>query len=244
MLIIFYILKGAFLMLVIGHRGAGGYTPHNSRQSFSQAIAMGAHMLETDIRVTRDNIPVICHDPSISIGLIEELTWEELKTFPLSNGEFIPSLEEVLYLFGSKVAFNLEIKPIALEKIEPILHITKKFHIYKPLYSSESSDIVKEISNPSLETALLIENPLQPAEIIDELVNCQANTLNLYYPLVDPVITDLVKSHNFRLIIWTDFLSEIWDPVGLYKSALEYKPYGFITGKPDRLRYFLKDLKS
>ena len=31
-------------------------------QSFAQAIALGADMIETDIRVTWDKVPVIHHD--------------------------------------------------------------------------------------------------------------------------------------------------------------------------------------
>lgn len=44
------------------HRGASAHWPENSRASFAGAIAAGADFIETDVRLTRDRVPVACHD--------------------------------------------------------------------------------------------------------------------------------------------------------------------------------------
>ncbi|KJS21367.1 MAG: hypothetical protein VR72_10685 [Clostridiaceae bacterium BRH_c20a] len=230
-------------MLVIGHRGAGAYAPHNSRQAFVQAIAMGADMIETDIRVTYDNIPVIYHDRDTLWGPIAALTWEELHRYPLGNGEYILSLEEVLLLFGSKIRFNLEIKQISLEKLEPVLNILKKFPL-DPLVSSFSIPILEELSFlTNYQKALLINKAMDPEKILGLMEHCQVSILNLYYPLLDSHIAELVNGNDYQIIAWTDFHSEIWNPIALYKKALELNCLGFITGKPNLLTEYLKFLK-
>ena len=51
--------------LVIGHRGAAGEVPENTIVSFRHALASGAHVLESDVRLTRDGVPVLCHDADV-----------------------------------------------------------------------------------------------------------------------------------------------------------------------------------
>jgi glycerophosphoryl diester phosphodiesterase len=49
-----------------GHRGARGLRPENTLPSFEIAIDHGVTAIETDVHLTRDGVPVLCHDPSIS----------------------------------------------------------------------------------------------------------------------------------------------------------------------------------
>nr|BAX56625.1 glycerophosphodiester phosphodiesterase [Borrelia sp. HF] len=51
--------------LVIAHRGASGYLPEHTLESKAYAYALGADYLEQDIVLTKDNIPVIMHDPEL-----------------------------------------------------------------------------------------------------------------------------------------------------------------------------------
>ncbi|WKC57816.1 glycerophosphodiester phosphodiesterase [Borrelia sp. P9F1] len=51
--------------LVIAHRGASGYLPEHSLEAKAYAHALGANYLEQDIVLTKDNIPIIMHDPEI-----------------------------------------------------------------------------------------------------------------------------------------------------------------------------------
>lgn len=230
-------------MLIIGHRGAGSYAPHNSRQSIAQAISMGVHMIETDIRITRDNVPVICHDHSIGLGAIEDLTWEEIKNYPLSNGEFLPSLEEILCLFASKVRFNLEIKETCCEKLDCIMNKVMKIDLNNPLFSSFSLPIVKALRKTNYDIAFLLEKPLHTEKLLTLLIDNNISTLNLYYPLVNQDLVTALQKNSIKLILWTDFLMEIWNTQELYEKAYDYNPYGFITGKPDQLRIFLERKK-
>ncbi len=46
-----------------GHRGARGLAPENTIAGFAAALAAGVTTLEMDVRLTRDGVPVVFHDP-------------------------------------------------------------------------------------------------------------------------------------------------------------------------------------
>lgn len=48
--------------LAIAHRGAPGYLPEHSRSSLVFAHALGADMIEFDINMSADGVPVVLHD--------------------------------------------------------------------------------------------------------------------------------------------------------------------------------------
>jgi glycerophosphoryl diester phosphodiesterase len=51
--------------LVIGHRGNAAHAPENTLESFRQAAALGVDAIELDVRLTRDAVPVVLHDPTL-----------------------------------------------------------------------------------------------------------------------------------------------------------------------------------
>ncbi len=106
-------------MEVFGHRGACGYLPENTMESFELAFSQGADAIEFDVVMTKDGHPVILHDDDLTHTTtvahtnlpqkVFELTLAELKTlrakerYPARvasaehDGEFeIPTLAEVL----------------------------------------------------------------------------------------------------------------------------------------------------
>ena len=92
-----------------GHRGARAVLPENSLAGFRHAIEAGADAIEMDVAATRDDVPVISHDPWLPGGRppIRELNFEDLRR----RAPGIPTLDEVLALgpLGGFL-FNIEIK--------------------------------------------------------------------------------------------------------------------------------------
>src|ERR1044071_8691962 len=73
---------------VHGHRGARAMRPENTIPAFEYAIAAGVDVLELDMAVTRDNVVVVSHDPSLeppictgpsTKAVIRQLTLAEVK---------------------------------------------------------------------------------------------------------------------------------------------------------------------
>ena len=86
--------------LIGAHRGWGD-APENSLSSFRLVLANGYSGIETDVRFTKDNVPVLCHDSYINdvavnndltaLGsdkiYIKDLTYEQLSTNYIFNIE-------------------------------------------------------------------------------------------------------------------------------------------------------------
>lgn len=52
--------------LVVGHRGASGYRPDHTLESYALAIQMGADFIEPDLVATKDGHLVARHEPNIT----------------------------------------------------------------------------------------------------------------------------------------------------------------------------------
>jgi glycerophosphoryl diester phosphodiesterase len=110
-------------MLILSHRGVQTYAPENTLAAFDAAIALGVDGIETDIRLSRDGIPILFHDRLTPDGdEVAAVTQTELSD---RMGYAIPTLEEALRLpLQDSKAFlwNLEIKiPDALDVTVEIL---------------------------------------------------------------------------------------------------------------------------
>lgn len=104
--------------MVVAHRGASSEEPENTLVAFEATLAAGADVIELDVRLTSDGIPVILHDPDVSAttdgkGLIHAMSLEEAKRLDASGGRSrrveIPTLAEALEVIGP-AAVNVEIK--------------------------------------------------------------------------------------------------------------------------------------
>ena len=104
--------------LVVAHRGASARVPENTLAAFETAVADGADVVELDIRLTADGVPVVLHDPDVSTttdgtGYVHELELAAVKRLDASRGEGerqeIPTLAEALEAIGD-AGVNLEIK--------------------------------------------------------------------------------------------------------------------------------------
>lgn len=107
-------------MRIAAHRGVHHDVPENSIAAFEAAIAIGADVIEFDVRLTRDGIPVVTHDLELqrSLGIagnVFEKDLADLQSVPLvgspaSRPLFIPSLDEVLDRFAGRIGLEIELK--------------------------------------------------------------------------------------------------------------------------------------
>lgn len=51
--------------LIIAHRGASAFAPENTLAAFKEAVEIGAEGIEFDVRLSKDNIPVVFHDADL-----------------------------------------------------------------------------------------------------------------------------------------------------------------------------------
>ena len=106
-------------MLVIGHRGAKGLAPENTKASFEAALEYKVDAVEFDIRTTQDNIAVVSHDEflerdKIKLEIAKTDYIEIQRTFPDTL-----TLSETLSFLDCRVPVIIEVKPGS--NISPIL---------------------------------------------------------------------------------------------------------------------------
>ncbi|HEX9894672.1 MAG TPA: glycerophosphodiester phosphodiesterase family protein [Gemmatimonadales bacterium] len=76
---------------IIAHRGASAEAPENTLEAFRIAVAQGCDALELDVRLTRDGVAVVLHDPTLQRttdrpGDVARLTFGELQAADAGGG--------------------------------------------------------------------------------------------------------------------------------------------------------------
>ncbi len=112
-------------MKIIGHRGARGLAPENTLASLQQALDHQVDQIEIDIRITKDNVPVLCHDRSLlrlsgRPLLIAGHTYEEL----LTEQPNLCTLEAAIALIDRRIPLVIEVKP--REYTEPVVSVINR----------------------------------------------------------------------------------------------------------------------
>ncbi len=117
--------QGAVLMPkrgVCAHRGAMSTHPENTLAAFREAVRLGAHMIEFDINLTKDERIVLMHDLTVDrttngSGKVTDLTFDQIRSLdagswkePQFAGERVPTLEEALAMMPLNVWLNVHTK--------------------------------------------------------------------------------------------------------------------------------------
>jgi glycerophosphoryl diester phosphodiesterase len=94
---------------IVAHRGASAAEPENTLPAFERAIALGADMVEFDVRRTADGVLVVHHDAVVtgeSPQAIATLPWADLH----QTAPHIPTLEAVLRTCAGRIDCDVELK--------------------------------------------------------------------------------------------------------------------------------------
>lgn len=107
------------------HRGASAVAAENTAAAFEAAISAGADFIETDLRLTRDGIPVAFHDPDLrrlcgDLRTVAELDLSELRALHPA----LVTIAEAIDLIAGRSSILLDTK------------------IQKPLELRHSADIL------------------------------------------------------------------------------------------------------
>ena len=128
--------------LIMAHRGESGNIPENTILALEAAVKIGVDVLESDIRFTKDYIPILFHDDDMErttgvSGSVREKTLDELlqidlgHTFTTDIGQTYPfrgqglrvvTLDEVLQRFPDTI-LNLDIKDTFHEAPDEVARI-------------------------------------------------------------------------------------------------------------------------
>jgi glycerophosphoryl diester phosphodiesterase len=150
--------------LVIAHRGASAEAPENTLRAFARALELGIDGIELDVQVTRDGVPVVFHDFTLTRltgtrGRLADRTWAELQKLRV-RGETIPTLADALSLTRKRAIVQIEIKKAV--SVAPVLAaIRKAASTGNVILASFEHDILREAAAlaPKLPRMLIADKP-------------------------------------------------------------------------------------
>jgi len=215
-------------MLKIGHRGAKGHSAENTLASFQKAIDLGVDMIELDIQLSLDKIPMVIHDITIDrttsgLGLVTDYSAKELQQLG------IPTLKSVFELVHNQCDINIEIK--AFEATKCILDLIDKntFDKDKILISSFDWNALQEVRfhNETIRIGVLTETDLDLALAFAKFIKAYA--IHPYYHLLTAEKVQKIKEKGFKVFPWTINAPE---DITFVKSL---NVDGIITDFPERL---------
>jgi glycerophosphoryl diester phosphodiesterase len=217
------------LTLVIAHRGACGRAApsapaENTLEAFEAAIALGADMIELDVRRTRDGHLVVFHDARVKTVPTGSLPYDALTAKRTRSRP--PLLSQVLGLTKDRIALNLEIKEPGY--VEETIALLRPFGLDRCLVSSFLDDVVREAKAlaPDLRTGLLVGAGFRRA-LTTRLPATNADCLVLHRRLATVTALSQAAAAGVPSVIWTVNAPRTLDRY-LGHAAVE----GIITDRP------------
>lgn len=227
---------------LVAHRGASFEEPENTLSAFKRAIEIGVDFIELDVHLSKDGIPVVIHDATLSrttdaktLASVRDLSLIELKKLDAGawfkgkkTSETIPTLEEVLKLPLNGTGLMIEIKEdINYDLSQAVIRLLNIYKPKKTLIASFSQEtlayFIREMPSQPLiglaekqeEMSLLKELPLRHWAIDHEL----------FHGDIQSEIFDIEKLWSFT----------VNDPKTAVK-LLSLGVHGIITNHPQKLK--------
>lgn len=230
---------------VWAHRGAAGYAPENTLESFELAVRQGADGVELDVQMTKDGELVVIHDEEIDrvsngSGLVKDFSLKELKqlNFNRTHPEYeyvqIPTLQEVYEILKpAGVAINVELKTgiyfypgIGQKVLSLAEEMEMKGRIWYSSFNHMTLTTLKRM-DPTIRTGILYEDGWLNVPEYAEKMGVDA-LHPAYYNLQYPGVVKEAKSKGLKLHVWTV------DDERVMKYLIKEGIDAIITNYPDR----------
>ena len=110
-------------LMIAAHRGQWREYPENSTAAINEAIEDGAEIIEIDVQLTADGVPVLMHDSTVNrttngTGKVSDFTMAQIKELRLKEGlggqtaelteHTVPTLEEAMLAAKDRAIVNLD----------------------------------------------------------------------------------------------------------------------------------------
>jgi glycerophosphoryl diester phosphodiesterase len=245
----------------IAHRGHA-LTLENTLESFHESIDMGAAMLELDVRLSKDGVPIVFHDNSLTritgrkSGTISSRTSTFLTQLDLGAGKRISRLDDALRELIPRIPVNIELKfphmeyrPLVFAVLDAIERNQAQENVLVSSFFHQALEILHR-SDPHVATAPLF-GKITGKPHDDDLARLSRsrkkwlNSLPFENPaavvawtMVDEELVRRFRKSKLTLLIYTV------DEPEYMKRLADLGVDGIITNRPDLLDQVLYHHKS
>ena len=150
--------------LVIPHAGGDGLFPENTLLAFQRTMAMGADVVDIDLRLTNDDVVIAFHDATVdritgTTGSVRAMTFEQLSgldagwSFTTAGGDpadsdshpyrgkniSIPTFESILDEFPTTL-LSIDLKDESLDMVQPVCDLLRDHQRFNDVFVGSNSD--------------------------------------------------------------------------------------------------------
>ena len=208
---------------LVAHRGGGTLAPENTLAAFRLGAANGFLMMEYDVKLSADDVPVLLHDDTLERtsngrGRAADLRYADMARFDFGSwhsreyaGESIATLYGIAaYTLANGIHSNIEIKPSeglethTGERVALLAADLWRDAILPPLLSSFSETALAAARDaaPHLPRALLIDKELPPDwKERAEWLGCRGLNLNHAYTTAE-IVRD-IRAAGLTVAVYT-----------------------------------------
>lgn len=225
-------MRGEVLAKIYGHRGAPAEFPENTLKSFQRALDVGAAGIELDVHLSADRVPVVIHDETVDRttngrGAVADLTVDQLRKLDAGQGEYVPTLAEVLELVGDRVHVDIEVKANAAGEavLEEIRGRNTRW-----LISSFDWDVLRYVRSVDQDAELWVLTSAASDDAIAVANEIGASTLAIWDKALDNDVVGFLKEKGIAFWPWTV------NEVERARQCLEWGAIGICTDDPATLQ--------
>jgi glycerophosphoryl diester phosphodiesterase len=189
---------------VIAHRGSRGPgVAENTLASFQQAIALGADMIELDVRRTAADELVVFHDHKVGRETVASLSLKALRERARTD---VPRLTDVLEWASGRVGLDVELKEDGY--VERVVELLVEFA------NSGGELLVTSFVDPVLAQLRRLGAPLRYGLLIEFVATgavgrareCGAGSLVVQAKLASDALLDEAVGAGLECLVW-DFIA-------------------------------------
>ena len=240
------------VVLVAAHRAAHTEYPENSLPAIRHSIELGVDIVELDVRVTKDGVPVLMHDGKIDRtttgkGKPSDYTLDELQQFHLVHEgvttEYrIPTFEEALKLVKGNIMVDIDLKT---DKLDPIIEVIRKTGCEDHVFFFDNDYNALQYVRDADPDFMLMPRAYSYEMADSALTRFHPQVIHIDFKFYNQKVVDLIKSNNAR--VWINALGLI--DVGLgteneEKAMEKLLKYGANIVQTDKPELLLKALKK
>ena len=195
-------------MFKIAHRGASGHELENSMSSLNKAIELGVDIVEADVQVTKDDVPIIFHDRLLdrltnTSGYTYDFTWKEYqKDIRLKNGESVLRLEEYCEVIkATEQKLYLDIKTLGNEAeiLEACLQILPKDKFLMGSFHNHSIRLIKYMDSEVATVMIMEGNPINIEKVI---YNASCDIVALGFDSIEEDHIKVAQELGKKVFVW------------------------------------------
>lgn len=229
--------------LALAHRGGALECTENSPEAFQRAARMGFRYVETDVRATRDGVPVVFHDKRLDrttdrVGEVARCRVRDVLGAHLRNGESPMDLPQALERFPD-LRFNVDVK--SDDAVGPFLQAVSAARAWDRVcaasFSSARLRRLRHLAGPRLATSM------GTAEVVSLVLglgrippacSAQVPRTRALLPVVSARFVRAAHARGLQVHVWTV------DDAPTMASLLDLGVDGLVTDRPSVLREVLQ----